>query len=197
VTTPEPWLELEAAKDHLNIPGSSSTDNDELGKFLRRTERALVRRVGHVALSEPITRQFHGRGRRTTLCVDVLPIAVVLEVNAGGGVVPAATLGGSGWYFEDDTDQRVGILRHTSSFGTSGATVQYRAGHVEIPEDLELASLELLRHLWKTQRGGLSTRPGVRGERTDAADEEQTPKGFSWPKRVLELFEPFVLPAAA
>ncbi len=196
MTTPEPWLELGVAKSHLNL-GSSSTDDEELGKFLRRTERALVRRVGHVALSDPITKQFHRRGGRyTTLRVDDLPIAVVTEVHAGGGIVPAADLGATGWYFEDDTDRRVGILRHTSSFGSGAASVTYRAGHVEIPEDLELASLELLRHLWKTQRGGLSTRPGLRGERTDAGDEEQTPKGFSWPKRVLELIEPFVLPAA-
>lgn len=192
-------MDLAEAKEHLNL-GSSSTNDDELGLFLRRTERALVRRVGHVALSEPITKHFHRREHRTTLRVDVLPVAVVLEVQAGGGVVPAADLlaGGTGWYFEDETDQRVGILRHTSGFGTGPASVQYQAGYEEVPEDLGLASLELLRHLWKTQRGSLVTRPGMRGEKADGIQEEDaTPKGFTWPKRVLELIEPFELPVVA
>jgi hypothetical protein len=198
-TTPEPWLELEAAKDHLNL-GSSSTNDEELGRFLRRTERALTRRCGHVALSDPITKQFHGNERRTTLRADItaLPVGVVITVRAGGGVVPAADVetGTAGWYFEDDTDQRVGIFRHSrGTFGSGPASVQYRAGHEQVPEDLELASLELLRHLWKTQRGSLVTRPGMRGEKADGISEEDaTPKGFTWPKRVLELAEPFFLP---
>ena len=65
-----------------------------------------------------------------------------------------------------------------------GVTVTYTAGSTTVPANLQLAALELIRHLWQSSRQ--SGRPG--GIQA-ASDTVATPFGFAVPKRVVELCE--------
>lgn len=193
--SPDSWLELEAAKEHLNI--TSATTDDELTLFLRRTERAIVGKVGHVKLRAAAIDVFL-EGGRPTIVVPTVPIGQVVSITVTGAAVPAADFNtdAHGWFIEDDVDEKVGIIRHTSRFPRGRVKVTYKPGRNPIPEDIELASLELLRHLWKTQRGTLANRPGLRGEPLDEATTgprggDATPRGFTFPNRVEQLLRPY------
>lgn len=201
IPTPDSWLALPEAKEHLNIPESVTTNDDELTVFLRRTERAMFNRVGHVKLRAiPISE--YRSGGRSSVKVHTCPIGVVTEISVQGTVVPAADLDGpgAGWYLEDDVDEKVGIIRHTDRFPRGFVKVTYQPGRDPIPEDLELASVELLRHLWKTQRGAVTSRPGLRGEQQVDPPQagprggERTSSGFTFPNRVMELIGPYIVP---
>jgi hypothetical protein len=192
-TAPETWTEVAAAKAHLNL--TDTTDDVELLQFVLRAERAIVNRVGHVKLlDDPITE--YRRGGTDLIRVNAVPIGVVTAVTVNGATVAEADrdTGAAGWYVDDEDEGgiRAGVIRHTSTFPTGWVKVQVRPGRNPIPEDLEIATLELLRHLWKTQRGN-SGRPGVRGE---SPDGDGTPSGFMLPARVRELIQPYRLPAA-
>lgn len=193
-TGPDTWTGVDAAKTHLNLTGT--VDDVEVLEFVLRAERAIFARVGHVKLLEnPVVEYRHGG--RDTIRVNACPIGVIDSITVHGAVVPAANrdTGSGGWYVddEDEADQRAGIIRHTSTFPTGWVKASVRPGRDPIPEDLEAATLELLRHLWKTQRG-TAGRPGIRGESSDA--DSATPSGFMLPRRVAELIQPYKLPAA-
>lgn len=197
--TPEPWLTLQEAKDHLNIPAGNTGEDAELTLFLRRTEGALTDRVGHVKQHTETVTSYRPGGRATVRLEADLPVGLIVAVSVGGTPVPAADLdtGAAGWYVGDAVDDKVGILRHTSRFPSGFVKVEHQPGRDPIPANLMLASLELLRHLWKTQRGNLGNRPGLRGEALDPTQTtEKAPIGFSFPNRVEELIAPYLIPAA-
>lgn len=198
---PDSWLELDAAKDHLNIPSADTNADDELTVFLRRAEQAIVGKVGHVKL-RTVAVDVYRDGGRPTLVVPYVPIGQVVSVTVTGAAVPAANFDtdAHGWYLEDDVDEKCGILRHTSRFPRGKVKVTYKPGRDPIPEDIVGASYELLRHLWKTQRGELTNRPGLRGESLDdqagPRGGDRTPMGFTFPNRVEQLLHRYVVPAA-
>lgn len=192
-TAPDTWTEVAAAKAHLNL--TDTTDDIELLTFVLRAERAIVNRVGHVKLLEDPVAEYR-RGGTDHVRVNAVPVGVVTAITVHGSPVAAADrdTGAPGWYLdtEDEGDMRAGIIRHTDRFPDGWVKVLVRPGRDPIPEDIEVATLELLRHLWKTQRGATG-RPGIRGE---SPDGDAQPAGFMLPRRVLELIQPYRLPVA-
>ena len=78
-----------------------------------------------------------------------------------------------------------GVVTNSScSLGTW--TLVYTAGWVEMPAPIRTAVLELVRHLWRPQRG-TATRP---------VDDSPAP-GYLIPNRVRELLDPYALPGFA
>lgn len=67
---------------------------------------------------------------------------------------------------------------------TQGATITYKAGSTSVPQNVRLATRELVRHWWTI--GKASNRPSVPNQPAEA----WTPSGFAVPRRVIELCAP-------
>jgi hypothetical protein len=115
------------------------------------------------------------------------PALEVTEVSENGAVVDPAgySLSAGG-----------GVLTRTSGYsrsawvdGFGNVSVTYTAGRTYIPADLRQAVLELVRHLWTTQRGQQG--------RSRSGDDYTPGQGFSLPNRVIELLAPYELPGLA
>ena len=79
----------------------------------------------------------------------------------------------------------VGGVVTNPGLGESDWTVTYTAGWATIPAGMRLAVLEMVRHLWRPQRGSTARGP------------EDNGPGYLVPNRVRELIEPHLLPGFA
>lgn len=164
-------LSLSDAKDHLNITGS--THDGELQAFINAAEAVIAAKCGPLSATN-VTATVVGGSR--SLVLPTAPVVSLTSVTPHEGTVIAAD--------ELVTDLTTGVVSYYDSgwFGESHYTVVYVAGRSTVPADLLLAVKELLRHLWKTQRGG-TRRPG-------STDEGPAPAAYMLPNRVAELLAP-------
>lgn len=185
------WLTLAQAKKHLNMSASVGPDDAELEDFIQRSESAVSEVIGVVKQPAAPVVEYHDGGGRA-LILEKRPVFTVTSVSVLGTTVAAANrdTGTDGWYI---ASERGALLLHTSCFPTGFVKVTYTPGWADIPDSIELAALELLRHLWKTQRGAVQGRPGVRGEPIDPQQTQATAgAGYAFPNRVQELLQPFI-----
>jgi hypothetical protein len=122
----------------------------------------------------------------------VLPVAELVSVTPYAGTaldVDGLTL-----------DKASGLITwavgsSTPWFGAQGYTVVYKAGRNPVPADLKLAVMEMVRHLWSTQRGSGARRPG------SSAPEQLAPSlpgaAYTLPIRVEQLLAPYTFPGFA
>lgn len=160
-------LALDDAKAHLNITGTTS--DDEVQAFIDAAEARLSGEVGALDLVP--------RSERVPGCSDVLVLAS-LPVAALTSVTPTDgdALDVSDLYL--DRDAGVVTYRDGSSFGARLYTVVYTPGLLDPGANIVQAVKELVRHMWKTQRGQMRVDP--------EADPSAT---FALPRRVLELID--------
>jgi hypothetical protein len=173
-------LAVEDMKDYLNI---TEPDSDaELQEFIDAAEAAIAHRVGPL---EPTAVTSRVGGGTAGLVLPRTPVASLTSITPIGEV--ALTIG------DFDADPLTGIVGYTDGglrFGSRSYTVVYEAGWDPLPADLLLAVKELVRHLWATQRGSGTRRPGAGAAEVPLAPRE-------WPNRVLQLIAPYVLPGIA
>jgi uncharacterized phiE125 gp8 family phage protein len=166
---------LPEAKTYLNL---STTQHDtELQLFIDRAEALVAERCGPLVATPKSGRYAAGSGG---LALPVYPIRSLTSVTPVGG--SALTI--SDLYV---TDAGVVEWADGSPFGPGRYDVEWSAGHAAdagtVPADLKLGVLELIRHLWDTQRGASRTR-------TDAG----TPgSAYIFPYRVEQALEPFTM----
>lgn len=175
-------LTLPEVKTHLNL--TSTRHDDELTEFIGRAEAAVSQRVGPLESTE-VTERVDGRG--TSLVLSQAPALSLTSVAPAGGE-PLDTSGLR-------LDRAAGTVEHDGGGGWFPAArydVTYTAGRATVPADLRLATLELLRHLWATQRGNAPTSAGAlpnAGE-TEVLSPAETGAAFSYPWRVEQLLAP-------
>jgi hypothetical protein len=177
VTTPAPAITLDDAKRHLNI--TTAVDDDELTDFIDRAVTRLTHEVGPLSPTE-VTERHNGPG---AIVLRQLPVLAVTSVDNAGTPVT-----------EPDVDLETGIIYASGlSRRQRSVTVTYTAGFDPLPADLRHAALELLRHLWATQRGNTpgGARAGLLG--TEGADPTTAAgmQSYSLPYRVLEMIRPY------
>lgn len=165
-------LTLDDAMTHLNI--TVDTYDGELQAVIDSAEAMLAQRVGPLEATT-VTRRIPG-------CTSalVLPVTPAIELTS---VTPNT---GSALTVADlYLDGRSGLVTRNDlgSFTAAFYDVVYEAGRATCPDDLLFAVKELVRHLWRTQRGG-SARPG-------STDSQQAP-GYLIPYAVAELLAPHV-----
>ena len=105
-------------------------------------------------------------------------------------------------YVLDYTGQRLyrigsGTLYATNSYGywTQGmnnVSITYVAGYVNPPMSAKQGVLEIIRHLWQTQRGAINVM-----SRTNSGDELYSTPTYSLPRRAMELLDPTSFPGLA
>ena len=170
-------VSLADLKTHLNI--TSTTSDEEL----RRTLDAAV------AAAESYTRQtFAARsftethsGGNSSVILWHSPVQSVTQVTESGTTLAAS---------DYTVDPASGLLtRRASTYVTTqwaggfrNIVVTYVAGAPTLGEDARQGVLEIARHLWTSQRGGVL--PGG----VNNSDEWNPSLGFSIPRRVQELF---------
>jgi hypothetical protein len=158
-----------------------SANDDELIAMLDRAEAIIAARVGPL---EPtvVTGEVHtGPG---PLVLKQWPVVSVESVSSfyGGPVTD----------FQADLD--AGVVYGYFSCTFRDTTVTYTAGREYLTPDLQAAVLELVKHLWSTQRvpGSRPYNPGGPDERTLAGVST-----YLLPYRVQTLIEPYLLPRLA
>lgn len=166
-------VDLAAVKAHLNITGPD--DDTELETFLNAALAMVTTVVGPLS------------GSATGRCVSVfdmlagsvmpLPTMPVQSVETITGIWDPTPLTVSDYTLDSATGLMYGVPPGVY-------VVDYTAGWATLPDDLALGILELVRHLWLSQRGG--------GVRTGLGQPDvASPMSYAIPNRVLELLAPY------
>lgn len=171
------------AKDYLNI--KQSVNDDELRRFIdtacSKMERYLRRVVGRRSFTETFS---GGQIEHFFLNRTVLSIASVKE----SGVLLDPTK----YVLDPEGMSVVRLEGQTFERGLYNIEITYTAGFADPPADIVHGTLDLLRHLWETQRGSINVMAA--GSDDDYVDPRST---FSFPRRVRELVDDWRLPYTA
>lgn len=182
-----PIVSLADTKAHLNI--TTTTDDEELRRTLAVATEMAERYCNRALRRKTVSETYNGDACALLLrTVPVLSITTVVE----NGVTLTAS--------DYTLDANAGILLRGSTLadfewadGRQNVVVTYVAGYTDPPQVAQQAVLELVRHLWQTQRGSVAL-PTLGGP-----DDYNGPTGFGWsiPNRVRELLAPLVMPGIA
>lgn len=168
-----PVVSLAEVKAHLNI--TTTSNDDELRGVIAAAQDAAENYTGRVFGRRTFT-ETHDGGRRT-IALRRHPLVAVATVTQDG-----VTLSSGEWI----VDVTGGVL-HRADYGywsgqdPQNIVVTYTAGYAIQSAAERQGVLEMVRHLWETQRGSLATFP--RGD-----DYAPTVPGYSIPHRVSELW---------
>lgn len=176
-------------KEHLNIPSTETTHDDELQRMLDAATLVVEKYVGPVS-ERTVTATFNGGEPTIFLPFPVVSVTSVSESRNGTPV----TLAANEYRFDSDigaVSRVFGSYDAVFATGSRVVSVTYVAGRSPVPADITLATLELVRHWYQqTQQGGRPSFPNT------GALEDETPSpmlGFAIPNRVRELLEPHML----
>lgn len=149
---------------------TTNVDPTVLQGLIDTAESMVSQRVGPLVSASQSTITFGG----PSFVLPTTTTAVTSATDLDGNAVTIGFRIGVG-----------GVVTNSScSLGTW--TLVYTAGWVEMPAPIRTAVLELVRHLWRPQRG-TATRP---------VDDSPAP-GYLIPNRVRELLDPYALPGFA
>ncbi|HZC51762.1 MAG TPA: head-tail connector protein [Mycobacterium sp.] len=176
-------LSRSAAKDHLNLQGSS--DDAELQLFIEAAEAGVARRVGPLTAGA-VTERVRG-------CCRVLQLGTTPVISLTS-ISPAVGLGGAPVSLSSlfvtpggQVESTIGI-----TFWLAFYDVVYQAGRSVVDPDLLHGIKETVRHLWETQRPAGARRPtvGPGGELLSSDRQELIGAAYSFTTRAKEMFGP-------
>jgi len=188
-------LSLSEVKEHLNIPTTVISDDEELRRFIDAASDLAEGYVGQVLGRRTFTDELYDGGTEFIRIRNPKAISIS-SVYENGDLVS------SNAYSLDYTGQRLyrigsGTLYATNSYGywTGGFNnikITYVAGYVNPPMSAKQGVLEIIRHLWQTQRGAINVM-----SRTNSGDELYSTPTYSLPRRAMELLDPTSFPGLA
>jgi Phage gp6-like head-tail connector protein len=186
---------LDEVKAHLNIPTTDTTLDEELRRFIDAATDLAETYVGQVLGRRTFTSELYDGGTAFIRIRNPKAISITSVTENGLAVSSSA-------YVLDYTGQRLyrigsGTLYATNSYGywvqgMNNISITYVAGYVNPPMAARQGVLEIIRHLWQTQRGSMS----VMG-RSLGGDELYTTPTYSLPRRAMELLDPTSFPGIA
>ena len=191
---------LDQVKQFLNINNTSS--DGELPFYIGAAEAQWAGRglpLGTPAA--PVDEWYDGGS--DTIVVRSRPIdSVQLVAETWGSftyVLTETEAGTSGYAWAYTVDLVTGtIIRRAAGVaipfadGERNIHIQYTPGYADVPNDIQLAILLLIKHSWETQRG-IGKRPGLGG------NDDPSSKGdaYAWPYRVQEIADAYMIPGIA
>lgn len=177
-------VSVDDAMSHLNM---TDVDEYELGGMIDAAEAAISERVGPLEATT-ISCRVTGRGAELTL--PVTPVVSVTSITPVSGVAMdlANVFVADGDYGVISAAVPTWHASRYSTFPYAAYDVVYVAGRDSCPADLVMAVKEMVRHLWKSQRGA-AARPG--------SADSAPPAGYLIPNAVAELLEPHMQIALA
>lgn len=186
---------LDEVKNHLNIPLTDTTLDDELRSFIDAGSDLAESYVGQILGRRTFTSELYDGGQEFIRIRNPKAMTIT-SVTENGLAVSASN------YVLDYTGQRLyrigsGTLYATNSYGywTAGMnniSITYVAGYVNPPMAAKQGVLEIIRHLWQTQRGAINVM-----SRTQSGDELYNTPTYSLPRRAMELLDPTSFPGMA
>ena len=175
-------ISLQDAKDALNIPATSTSNDDELRLFISAATQVIEYLAGNI-LSQSVSDTFDG-GYSTVLLTQQ-PINSVTSVTENGVTLPASA------YSTNLTAGTVSRIIGTTWYaflpGKQNVTVTYSTGSAIVPASVQLAARELVRHWW--QFGQQGQRPAF-GTNAIAEFDGLMVAGYAVPNRVVQLLAP-------
>jgi hypothetical protein len=167
-------------KTYLNKDVTLHTDDDELYDMLRVSTEIINDRAGTTARTTIIDERQRGGGMSLWLSKPpVIQVISIVPYLYYGAIVPVQFT---------KLDKEAGRVERLDAFGFFDGP--YKVTYREIiPAALTHASKEIVRHLWETQRGGLSQAIVP----YDPQEEEMfvvSGREYTVPRRVLELIQP-------
>ena len=180
--------------EFLNIPAASANEN-EVRRFIDASTDLAETYVGQVLGRRTFTNELYDGGTEFIRIRNPKAISIT-SVTENGLAISASN------YVLDYTGQRLyrigsGTLYATNSYGywTQGmnnVSITYVAGYVNPPMSAKQGVLEIIRHLWQTQRGAINVM-----SRTQSGDELYSTPTYSLPRRAMELLDPTSFPGLA
>ena len=180
--------------EFLNIPAANANEN-EVRRFIDAATDLAETYVGQVLGRRTFTNELYDGGTEFIRIRNPKAISISSVYENGALVSPSA-------YVLDYTGQRLyrigsGTLYATNSYGywTQGMNniqITYVAGYVNPPMSAKQGVLEIIRHLWQTQRGAINVM-----SRTNSGDELYSAPTYSLPRRAMELLDPTSFPGLA
>jgi hypothetical protein len=184
-------ISLSEAKDHLNKTLGARPADAELRRFMQAATEVIESKAGTCVIRQ-VTNEFIPGTCTRQLRLPSAPVPSAASVTS----IVSLRTGGPTWVTADlIVNARAGTVQAQDCRGFWGGPWQWSgtAGRTVIPERLEHAAKEQLRHLWDTQRGAQPPAL-VAGEETYTTQAGWT---FSIPRRVLEMLEPDMIPVVA
>lgn len=182
-------------KQYLNIPSTSTTDDEELRRFIDAATDLAEAYVGQVLGRRSFTDELYDGGGDFIRLRNPKAISITSVYENGMLVSPTA-------YSLDYTGQRLyrigsGTLYAQNAYGYwapgfNTIKVSYVSGYVNPPMAAKQGVLETIRHLWQTQRGSMNVMT-----RNLGGDELYQSPTYSLPRRAMELLDPVSLPGLA
>lgn len=151
-------LPLADAKDALNIPQATTTNDAEITAYIAAIESNLERATGGPLVNRTVTERSEMQSFQTVIPVRQRPLVSVTSITpASGGTIDIS--GGL------DLDVNAGLIRRKLGLPFYGpffqwlpqVNVTYVAGWgTAVPAAFNVAARIILQHLWETQRGPLA-----------------------------------------
>jgi len=180
--------------EFLNIPSASANEN-EVRRFIDASTDLAETYVGQVLGRRTYTSELYDGGGEFIRIRNPKAISI-------SSVYENDSLVSSSSYALDYTGQRLyrigsGSLYATNSYGywaqgMNNLSITYVAGYVNPPMSAKQGVLEIIRHLWQTQRGAINVM-----SRTNSGDELYSTPTYSLPRRAMELLDPTSFPGLA
>lgn len=198
-TVNQTLVEIDDLKDYLGFPANDRTHDGELLRFLAGVTPVITNITGPILPTRYVNERYDGGAPFFSL--RHRPIIDVENVTEYRGniaynltQVPSHDLGTIYSYMFDPSGRiiRTTVGGGTTPFpaGTDQVSVTYSAGHVKTPENVRMATLELVRlNYQQTQQAG-GGRIGGTGSMIDEDLSGQQMLGFFVPGRVRELLAP-------
>ena len=188
-------VSLDEVKAHLNIPTTNTTNDEEIRRFMDAASDLAENYVGCVLGRQVFTNEKYSGNTDIIRLNNPRAISITSVYENGVLLDPAA-------YVLDYTGQRLtrvttGSLGGPNYFGiwapgAQNIVISYVAGFINPPPSAKQGVLEIIRHLWQTQRGPTS----VVG-RNQSGDDFYQSATYSLPRRAMELLDPVSLPGLA
>lgn len=179
---PPMLFSLAGAKAKLDIPSTSTSDDEELREFIEATTQCVEFFVGPVVRR---TVQEVLQGDREMWVLHTLPVIAVsaitpLQIWQQG--IDVGVL---------DVDTATGILRRKDAlwFFSGEYRITYTAGRTAVAPNVSLASKLILQHLWRTNYGASRGLTGIGGGEDFAVTEPIPGLGYAIPNRALQLLQ--------
>ena len=188
---------LAQTKTFLNI--SNTVSDGELPFFMSAATTMWANRGG------PVGSETHDEwydGGEQSIVTRATPIISVQAVTVSLGAITYTlqehATGTSGYAWSYTVDKATGtFIRRAAGvavpfeYGRRNVNIQYTSGYATVPDDVQLAVLLLVRHMWATQRG-VGVRPSMGG-----LDDQPRESSFVWPNRVEEILANYKIPGIA
>lgn len=188
-------VSLDEVKSHLNIQPTNTDLDEELRRFIDAASDLAENYVGCVLGRQTFVSETYD-GNTDIIRLRNPRAMSITSIYESGLLLPSTA------YQLDPTGQRVsrittGSIAGPNYFGifapgAGNIIISYVSGFINPPPAAKQGVLEVIRHLWQTQRGAANVLT-----RNQSGDDFYPASTYSLPRRAMELLDPLSLPGLA